>query len=89
MKCKYRKSCGHDYCNLEDCPEFKKATKKMNYSKIDNVVLDGIDTNDYPDFCNAFIFSADYNGKPMTEDQLNEINEDHDYVYQEVINHLY
>lgn len=61
----------------------------MDYSKITNVQLDNIDTRDYPDFCDAYIESADYDGEPMTEEQLDELNEDHDYVYQKVINHLF
>lgn len=42
---------------------------------IDDVDIDGIDMRDYPDFCDAFIGSASYNGKPMNEDQLDELNE--------------
>lgn len=61
----------------------------MNYKLIDNIKLDGIDTKDYPDFCDAFIESADYNGKPMNDDQLNKINEDSDFVYECVQNHLF
>ena len=34
----------------------------MNYDLIDNIEVDGIDTNDYPDFTDAFIVSADYDG---------------------------
>ena len=61
----------------------------MKYTKIENVEVDGIDTNDYPDFCDAFIASADYNGKPMTSAQLDELNEDADFVYESVLNQLY
>jgi hypothetical protein len=61
----------------------------MDYKKIDNVEVDGIDTKDYPDFCDAFISSADYNGVPMTENQLDEINEDSDFVYDCITNKLY
>ena len=61
----------------------------MDYKKIDNIEVDGIDTKDYPDFCNAFICSADYDGKKMTDKQLDEINEDSDFVYQCVENHIY
>ena len=48
----------------------------MDYKKIDNVELDGIDYWDAPDFCDAYIASAYYDGKPMTDEQLDEINED-------------
>ena len=61
----------------------------MDYSKIDNVEIDGIDTNDYPDFCDAYIVSADYNGVPMTDEQLDEVNDNLDFVYDCVQNHLF
>lgn len=61
----------------------------MNYSLIDNIDFDGIDYNDYPDFCDAYISSADYNGKPMTDEQLDELNEDYDFVYNELMKFLY
>ena len=61
----------------------------MNYELIDNIEIEGIDTKDCPDFCDAFIASADYDGNPMTDYQLEEINEDGDFVYECVQNHLY
>jgi len=61
----------------------------MDYSLIDNIELDGIKTADFPDFVDAFIQSADYDGKPMTDDQLDEINEDYDFVWDRVMNHFF
>lgn len=61
----------------------------MDYKKIDNIEVEGIDFKDYPDFCDAFIAYADYDGKPMTESQLDEINEDADFVYECVQNQIY
>lgn len=61
----------------------------LDYKLITNVDVDGIDTADYPDFCDAFISYAEYNGEPMTEDQLDELNEDADFVYESIENHLY
>jgi hypothetical protein len=61
----------------------------MDYKLIDNIQVEGIDTNDYPDFCDAFIASADYDGKSMTDEQLEELNEDSDFVYECVQNHLF
>ena len=61
---------------------------KMDYKKIDNIEVDGIDTKDYPDFCDAYIVSADYDGIPMTEEQLDEINEDGDFQYECIMNDL-
>lgn len=61
----------------------------MNYNLIDNIEVDGIDTNDYPEFVDAYIVSADYDGEPMTELMIEELNEDYDFVYDSVINYLF
>lgn len=60
----------------------------MDYSKITDVRVGGIDTKDYPDFCDAHIESAEYNGEPMSDDLLEELNEDYDFVYDAVMNQL-
>ena len=65
-----------------------KNKKTMDYKKIDNIEVDGIDTKDYPDFCDAYIVSADYDGKPMNDDQLDELNEDGDYLYGHIMDYL-
>ena len=55
--------------------------------------VDGIDTRDYPDFCDAFICDASVieNGewRDATDDEIDELNEDGDLVYACVENHLY
>tara|TARA_R110002124_G_scaffold107950_2_gene260545 strand:+ start:215 stop:451 length:237 start_codon:yes stop_codon:yes gene_type:complete len=65
-----------------------KNKKIMDYKKIDNIEVDGIDFKDYPDFCDAYIVSADYDGVPMTDDQLDKLNEDGDYVYEHIMDYL-
>jgi hypothetical protein len=60
----------------------------MDYKKIDNIEIDGIDFKDYPDFSNAYIVSADYDGKPMTDDQLEQINNDGQFQYEAIMNDL-
>jgi hypothetical protein len=62
---------------------------EMDYSKISNVKVEGINYNDYPDFTDAFIASADYNGEPMDDEQLDMINMDADYVYDCIMNYIY
>ena len=59
----------------------------MDLKKIDNVELDGIGKNDYPDFADAYIVSADYNGKPMTEEEIESI--DSEFVYEKVLDHFF
>jgi hypothetical protein len=61
----------------------------MDYKLIDNVEVAGIDTKDYPDFCDAYIMSADYNGEEMSEEQLDEINQDGDFVRDAVDKYIY
>lgn len=54
----------------------------MDLSKITNIHIDGVDNTDYPDFSDAYISDADYNGVPMTEEQLDELNEEKDFIYK-------
>ena len=62
----------------------------INLNLIDNVVVDGIDYNDYPDFCDAYIAEADYNCKPMTQEMLDDLNTDYrDFVHEQVYSHLF
>mgnify|MGYP003634080407 FL=1 len=63
-------------------------TIDMDYKKIDNIEIDGIDTKDYPDFSNAFIISADYDGKPMNDAQIEQINNDGQFQYECIIKSL-
>ena len=63
--------------------------KAMDYSKIDNVKIEGVDMRDYPDFCDAFISSADYNGEEMNDEQLEKINEDGCFVHEKIMQQLF
>jgi len=62
---------------------------KLDYSQIEDVEVDGIDIRDYPDFCDAFIASASYQGREMTDEELDVLNEDSSYVYDCVQEKLY
>ncbi len=61
----------------------------MNYDLIDNIEVDGIDTRDYPDFCDAYIVSADYDGEAMSDAQIDILNEDYNFVHDCVYNQLF
>jgi len=39
--------------------------------------------------CDAFIASATYKGREMTDTELDRLNEDSDFVYQAVLDRLY
>lgn len=62
---------------------------KLDYSQIEDVQVDGIDERDAPDYCDAFICSANYKGREMTDEELEVLNEDSDFVYQCVIDDIY
>lgn len=66
-----------------------KQFTQLDYSKIDDFEVDGIIIGDYLDFCDAYIVSASYKGKPMTEAQLARLNEDYDYLYECIIKQIY
>jgi hypothetical protein len=57
---------------------------KLDYSKISNVEVAGIDYNDYPDFCDAYIMSAMYGEREMTEQELEVLSNDMAFVNEAV-----
>lgn len=62
---------------------------KIDFKLVTNVEIDGIDHTDYPDFVDAFITSADYDGKKMSQDMLDYINDVHyEFVYECVYDKL-
>ncbi len=61
----------------------------MEKKLITNVKFEGIDHKDYPDYCDAYIVSADYNGEPMTDEQIEDLAQDTGLVYDLLIEHLY
>lgn len=52
--------------------------------RITNVQVEGIDYKDYPDFCDAFIASAEWDdGTELTSDELDELSDEFpNYVYE-------
>jgi hypothetical protein len=58
--------------------------------EIVNIDVDGIDYNDYPDFCDAFISYAEWDdGTPLSDDELDKLNDDRELVYEEVIKKVF
>lgn len=60
----------------------------FNNKQIDNIEFDGIDHSDYPDYSDAYIVSADCNGIPLTEDEIEELNQDSQFVYESLMEQL-
>lgn len=55
-----------DKTQCEDC----KWIEDFDPKKLDNITIDGVDTGDFPDFCDTYIVSADYDGVECTDIQL-------------------
>ena len=62
----------------------------LDLSKIEDIEFDGINHEDYPDFCDAFISSATYQNRDMTEEELEILDEEYrDFVYEKLMDYLY
>ncbi len=48
---------------------------KYDLTLIDDLTIGDIDMRDYPYFCDAYVDDASYNGIMMSEEQLDELNE--------------
>ncbi len=64
-------------------------TSKFKYKLFTDVAFEGIDHRDYPDYCDAFIASAEYNGRELSDEELDELNDDSDLVYELLTDNLY
>ena len=58
---------------------------KLDYTKITDVQIDGLTSFDSHDYADAFISNANYDGREMTDAELDLLNEDSDYVYNKAI----
>lgn len=63
---------------------------EIDFKKISSVSIANVCGWDAPDFCDAYIEEAEYDGKPMSEEMLEYIHEHHsDYVSECVYDSLY
>jgi hypothetical protein len=77
-----------DSCFDEE-PKQIEFPRKLNLFKISNIEFEDVDYKDYPDFCDAFISSADMDGIPMTEEELEKLNEDKCFVFEKLFDKLF
>ena len=55
-----------------------------------NLAVGGIEYNDYPKFCNAYIEYAEHpDGTELTNSEYNALNEDMSFVHQAVMGWIY
>jgi len=69
---------------------YKLDRDNIDLTKIDNISFDGIDYNDHPDYSDAFIESADYDGHKINDDDLEFIHDNYiDWIYEKLFNYLH
>ena len=63
---------------------------QLNLSKIENMEFEGVDTSDYPDFVDAFLVSADIDGRELTEEEIDYLNDEHyEFVNESVFDSIF
>lgn len=61
--------------------------EKIDYSLVSNIEFKGINHRDYPDYCDAYIVSAEYDCEQMTQEQIEML--DADFVYEKLIEQIF
>ena len=63
---------------------------KIDFKKVEVLEVSNINHYDYPEYSDAYISEANYNGNPMNDDMLDEINDNHpDFVYEKVWEYIH
>ena len=73
--------------NGEAVKKTMKEAAMIHGKEVDrqSLEVDGVDANDYPDFSDAYVRSGSFkDGTKMSEDDLNEFNDTHSDVAQEL-----
>jgi len=59
----------------------------INLSEVTVIEFSGIDNSDYPDYSDAFVKSANYKGREMTQEEIDELMDDYpEFVYNQLMN---
>lgn len=61
-------------------------TEEFDIDLVTNVKFDDVDPMDAPDFCDAYIESADYKDRELTSDEINMIHHEYRIWMNEKIN---
>jgi hypothetical protein len=62
----------------------------IKLEEVEEMEFSDVDNSDYPDYSDAFVESATYKGREMTEEELNELNDDYrDFVYQKLMDWVF
>lgn len=66
---------------------------KIKFNEVTNIELGGVDMSDYPDFCDAYVESAEkLDGTPLTDAELeafSELDETASYINENAYESLF
>tara|TARA_R100000951_G_scaffold24937_1_gene21152 strand:+ start:521 stop:718 length:198 start_codon:yes stop_codon:yes gene_type:complete len=62
---------------------------RLFQKSITEVTVGGVDTSDYPKFCDAYIQSALIDGIEATEAELEDLTEDSSFLYECIHNQIH
>ena len=65
------------------------ARAPLDLTRVSDVYVEGINMRDYPDFCDAYISEAKVDGRPATDEEMEEINNNSDFVYEKTIEQIF
>ena len=54
----------------------------IDLSKITAIEFEDVDMKDFPDFSDAHIVSAEIEGRELTQVEIDEVNEDADFIHE-------
>ena len=79
--------------NLKEGPPTKEVdlkgyTPEEFLDELDDIRIEDIDTNDYPDFVDAFVWYAEIDGKPLNDEQLDWVNDQGEWLHPKILDYL-
>ena len=60
----------------------------MKLHELQNIEVENINSWDAPDYVDAFISYAEIDGRPLTDDELDVVNDNDEFVYECVMEWL-
>lgn len=64
------------------------APRKIPTSTVTDVFISSIDLEDYPYYSDAYVACAKIEGKEATQDQLDALSRDYQFIYDSIINQI-
>lgn len=69
--------------------QFNCSERGAYTAQISNIKLDGINPCDAPDYVDAFIMDAKVDGRQATDEELDQMSDDGQFVYDQLEAYIY